>query len=240
MEQEPKTFRWWSPSRSSKFGFRFHSPGLWGKRVLFRGVPTQFFSFVYKSRLLQHFCTCPTIQQMYHFATPRLRWCNNTIVKIISMFFSFHWTKSFEPEPTCFGCWSRSQELQMSGTGTWAGARNLSSGSTALVPSSQTQLCHHNCLPVLLRHNRVCCNVWKQTKVSRSARFLADRELHVAQICRYRQKASDGAFFYQLVFIIIIFSRTDASCYGIYCASEEICHYESSFWNPRSFKADCS
>ena len=31
LEPELKTFRWWR--RSLKFGFRFHSPCLWGKRV---------------------------------------------------------------------------------------------------------------------------------------------------------------------------------------------------------------
>ena len=32
LESEPKTFRWWN--RNPKFGFRFHTHSLWGKRFV--------------------------------------------------------------------------------------------------------------------------------------------------------------------------------------------------------------
>ena len=55
--------------------------------------------------LLKLFCTCPTIHQTHHFATPYPCWSNNTDKTI---FFSFQL-----PKPFCissqkfFGCWSR-------------------------------------------------------------------------------------------------------------------------------------
>jgi len=38
-------------------------------------------SFVCKSGLLKLLCTCPTIHQTHHFATPHLCWCNNKFYK---------------------------------------------------------------------------------------------------------------------------------------------------------------
>jgi len=39
-----------------------------------------------RTGLLKLFCTCPTIHQVYIFATPRLYWCNNAIVHMIQWF----------------------------------------------------------------------------------------------------------------------------------------------------------
>ena len=103
-------------SRSLNFGCWFHNHSLWDKRVTECRLPCVyvFFIVVCRSGLLKLFCKCPAIHQIYNLATPHLCCCNNT------MFFSFHWTKSF---------WSRCQKLSMPGAGAW----NLSSGSTSVV-----------------------------------------------------------------------------------------------------------
>jgi len=45
-----------------------------------------FVLYVGRSGFLKLSCTCPSIHQIYHFATPHLCWCNNIIVQIIQWF----------------------------------------------------------------------------------------------------------------------------------------------------------
>jgi len=111
-----KNFRW---SQSQKFGFRFHSPSLWGKWVnLLVSVAVCVHNFprlCVDQRFLKLFCTCLTLYPIYHFAITRLFLCNNTVVQIIHfdlLFSPYQIILNPEPKFKIFGCWSWSLSLK--------------------------------------------------------------------------------------------------------------------------------
>jgi len=66
---------WWNkilPLLVNTGKIHYYPPG--------KTLPTAKLVYV-QIRVSQTFCISPTIHQIYHYATPHLRWCNNTIVQ---------------------------------------------------------------------------------------------------------------------------------------------------------------
>jgi len=74
-------------------------------------------------RAFQTFCTCPTIHQTHHFATPHLCWCNNTIIQISQCFSVFNWLNRFGAGAKSF--WMLEPDLQPKKLDVWSWSQSL-------------------------------------------------------------------------------------------------------------------